>query len=187
MGLPLGRHGYSENTRNPKDGLAGHIALPPNPEAPLMSLTVFRTSAASLVADAALAAVPASALNSGTWSAPRAGELIVTGRATGVAPNTEDRVLTAAGAGSWLQVDVSDDYMPHQGFTSFLTDNIAVEAILGATQHEICAVGGTTNVAVHETWVLPPGHHPAIPPNHDGDFQPLHWCRHQRHELLRRP
>jgi outer membrane protein len=121
-----------------------------------MSLTVFRTSAASLVADAALAAVPASALTSGTWSAPRAGELIVTGRATGVAPNTEDRVLTAAGAGSWLQVDVSDDYMPTLGFTSFLTDNIAVEAILGATQHEICAVGGTTNVAVHETWVLPP-------------------------------
>ena len=164
-----------------------HIALPPNPKLFLMSLTVLRTAAASLVADAALAAVPASALTSGTWSASRAGELIVTGRATGVAPNTEDRVLTAAGAGSWLQVDVSDDYMPTLGFTFFLTNNIAVEVILGATQHEICAVGGTTNVAVHETWVLPPGHHPARPPNHDVEFQPLHWCRHQRHELLRRP
>lgn len=121
-----------------------------------MSLTVLRTSAASLVAVAALAAVPASAQTSDTWTAPRAGELIVTGRATVVAPTTEDRVLTAAGADSGLRVDVSDDYMPTLGFTYFLTDNIAVEAILGATQHEIRAIGGTTNVAVHETWVLPP-------------------------------
>ena len=121
-----------------------------------MSLTVLRTSAASLVAVAALAAVPASAQTSDTWTAPRAGELIVTGRATVVAPTTEDRVLTAAGADSGLRVDVSDDYMPTLSFTYFLTDNIAIEAILGANRHEIRAIGGTTNVAVHETWVLPP-------------------------------
>lgn len=152
-----------------------------------MSLTVLRTAAASLVADAALAAVPASALTSGTWSASRAGELIVTGRATGVAQNTEDRVLTAAGAGSWLQVDVSDDYMPTLVFTCFLTNNIAVAVILGATQHESCAVGGRRMWRSTKPGCCPQGHHPAIPPNHDGEFQPLHWCRHQRHELLQRP
>ena len=46
--------------------------------------------------------------------------------------------------------------MPTLGFTYFLTDHLAVEAILGTTRHEIRAQGGTTNVAVHKTWVLPP-------------------------------
>jgi outer membrane protein len=55
-----------------------------------------------------------------------------------------------------LNVDVGNSTMPTLGFTYFLTDNISVEAILGATQHEIRAQGGATDVAVHETWVLPP-------------------------------
>ncbi len=46
--------------------------------------------------------------------------------------------------------------MPTLGFTYFLTDHLRVEAILGTTQHEIRAQGGATDVAAHETWVLPP-------------------------------
>ncbi len=46
--------------------------------------------------------------------------------------------------------------MPTLGFTYFFTDKIAVEAILGTTQHEIRAKGGATDVEVHKTWVLPP-------------------------------
>lgn len=84
------------------------------------------------------------------------GTLIVTARATGVLTDADDAIATAAGAASGLNVDVADDYMPTLGFTYFLTDHIAVEAILGATNHEIRAQGPGTDVAVHETWVLPP-------------------------------
>lgn len=42
------------------------------------------------------------------------------------------------------------------GFTYFLTDHWALEGILGTTKHDIRAQGGTTEVAVHETPVLPP-------------------------------
>lgn len=85
-----------------------------------------------------------------------AGTLIVTARTTGVLPQADDEIRTAAGATTGLQVDVDDDVMPTLGFTYFVTDHWAVEAILGATQHEIRAQGGATDVAVHETWVLPP-------------------------------
>lgn len=90
------------------------------------------------------------------WTPPRAGDWIVTGRLTSVAPTTEAGIFTAAGADSGLDVDVSDDLMPTLGFTYFFTDHVAVEAILGTTQHEVRAKGGATDVAVHETWVLPP-------------------------------
>ena len=85
-----------------------------------------------------------------------AGTLIVSARATGVMPTGDDPILTAAGAATGLNAEVGDDVMPTLGFTYFLTDNWAVEAILGATQHEVRAKGGATDVAVHETWVLPP-------------------------------
>ena len=62
--------------------------------------------------------------------------------------------------------------MPHQGFTNFLTDKISVEAILGATQHEIRAVGGTTIVAVPEAWVLPPVITVQYCPITTGNFSP---------------
>ncbi|QTN20959.1 outer membrane beta-barrel protein [Brevundimonas sp. AJA228-03] len=104
------------------------------------------------IALAALAA-PASAQD---WQVARKGDWIVTGRITDVASSADDAITTAAGAATGLNVDVGDDVMPTLGFTYFLTDNISVEAILGATRHEIRAQGGTTDVAVHETWVLPP-------------------------------
>jgi outer membrane protein len=84
------------------------------------------------------------------------GTLLVTGRVTSVSSDANDPILTRAGAPSGLHFDISYDVMPTLGFTYFLTDHVSVEAILGATQHTVRAQGGTTDVAVHKTWVLPP-------------------------------
>lgn len=84
------------------------------------------------------------------------GSLIVTARVTDVNSGASDAIKTAAGAPTGLNVDVKHDVMPTLGFTYFLTDHVSVEAILGATQHEIRAEGPGVDVAVHETWVLPP-------------------------------
>lgn len=100
-----------------------------------------------------LASAPASAQD---WQVARKGDWIVTGRVTDVASGADDAITTAAGAATGLRVDVGDSVMPTLGFTYFLTDHISVEAILGATRHEIRAQGPATDVAVHETWVLPP-------------------------------
>lgn len=90
------------------------------------------------------------------WTMPRAGDWLVTGRITDVAPTADDAITTAGGAASGLHVDVSDSIMPTLGFTYFMADHWAVEAILGTTRHEIRAQGGATDVLVHETWVVPP-------------------------------
>ncbi|WP_296816712.1 OmpW family outer membrane protein [Brevundimonas sp.] len=84
------------------------------------------------------------------------GTLIVTGRVTSVSSSADDPILTSGGAATGLHVDVGESVMPTLGFTYFVSDHWAVEAILGATQHEIRAQGPGTDVAVHETWVLPP-------------------------------
>ena len=102
------------------------------------------------------AATGASAQTANDWQVARKGDWIVTGRITDVSSSADDSIFTAAGADTGLDVDVGNSVMPTLGFTNFLTDNISVEAILGATRHEIRAQGGATDVAVHETWVLPP-------------------------------
>lgn len=102
------------------------------------------------------AATGAMAQTANDWQVARQGDWIVTGRVTNVSSAADDSIFTSAAVDTGLNVDVGDDFMPTLGFTYFLTDNIAVEAILGATQHEIRAQGGMTDVAVHETWVLPP-------------------------------
>lgn len=111
------------------------------------------------VAVAAVAA-PAVAQNASpapvAWTAPRKGDFLLTGRVTDVFSQADNAITTAAGADSGLKVDVGDSVMPTLGFTYFLTDHLAVEAILGTTRHEIRAQGGAIDVAVHETWVLPP-------------------------------
>ncbi|MFN3521918.1 MAG: OmpW/AlkL family protein [Phenylobacterium sp.] len=84
------------------------------------------------------------------------GTLMLNVRATGVLTDADDPILTAAGAATGLNVDVKDDVMPTIGLTYFMTDNIAVEVIAGTTQHEVRAKGPGVDVAVHETWVLPP-------------------------------
>lgn len=112
---------------------------------------------------AALALVPVLALGAAATSAqaedfvPKSkGMIVVNTRVTNVNPDVNDAIKTAAGADTGLKVDVKDDTKPTLGFTYFFTDNIAVEAILGTTQHSIYAKGPGTNVLVHKTWVLPP-------------------------------
>jgi len=101
-------------------------------------------------------ATGASAQTANDWQVARKGDWIVTGRITDVSSGADDSIFTSAGVDTGLNVDVGNSTMPTLGFTYFLTDNISVEAILGATQHEIRAQGGATDVAVHETWVVPP-------------------------------
>lgn len=131
-----------------------------------------RTLALALSASCLLMAGAAQAQSADAWQPPRAGDWIVTGRITSVAPTTDDIITNAAGVDSGLKVDVSDDLMPTLGFTYFFTDHIAVEAILGTTRHEIRAQGGMTDVAVHETWVLPPVVTVQYRPLTEGRFSP---------------
>lgn len=109
-----------------------------------------------LIAAAALAAGAPGLAQAADGAPFGKGTLIVTGRVTSVSSPGTDPITTAAGGATGLNVDVKNDVMPTLGFTYFLSDHVAVEAILGATQHEIRAKGGATNVEVHETWVLPP-------------------------------
>ncbi len=102
------------------------------------------------------AATGAMAQTANDWQIARQGDWIVTGRITDVSSSADDSIFTSGGVDSGLNVDVEHDIMPTLGFTYFLTDNVSVEAILGTTQHQIRAQGGMTDVAVHETWVLPP-------------------------------
>ena len=102
------------------------------------------------------AATGASAQTANDWQVARKGDWIVTGRITDVSSGADDSIFTSAGVDTGLNVDVGNSIMPTLGFTYFLTDNISVEAILGTTRHEIRAQGGMTDVAVHETWVVPP-------------------------------
>lgn len=135
----------------------------------VMTLKTLMLSAALL---AGSLAVPAQAQTPEPWQAPRAGDWIVTGRVTDVFSRADDAVMTAAGVDTGLKVDVGDSLMPTLGFTYFLSDHWAVEAILGTTRHEIRARGGFTDVAVHETWVLPPVVTLQYRPLTEGRFSP---------------
>lgn len=117
-----------------------------------MKLKTLILSAAAVAAFAA----PAMAQTTTAWEMPKKGDFIVTGRVTDVFSQADNAITTAAGADTGLKVDVGDSVMPTLGFTYFLTDHLAVEAILGTTKHDIRAQGGATDALVHETWVLPP-------------------------------
>lgn len=121
-----------------------------------MKRNITLAAAALAMTLASGAAGGAMAQTSNDWQVARKGDWIVTGRVTRVSSDADDAITNAAGAPSGLNVAVGDDVMPTLGFTYFLTDHISVEAILGATQHEIRAQGPGVDVAVHETWVLPP-------------------------------
>ncbi|WP_374571672.1 OmpW family protein [Phenylobacterium sp.] len=84
------------------------------------------------------------------------GLLMLNVRVTDVTSDANDPIKTAAGAATGLNVDVKNDVMPTIGLSYFLTDNVAVEVIAGTTKHEIKAKGPGVDVAVHDTWVLPP-------------------------------
>ena len=84
------------------------------------------------------------------------GSFIVDARATTVAPKESGNILTAAGVDSGLDVSINNNTIPSLGLVYFLTDHVAVDLTLGTSKHTIKAVGPATNVAVHDTWVLPP-------------------------------
>lgn len=109
------------------------------------------------VAAAALAATAlAPAAHAEDFQPQGRGTFVVDLRASDLSPDSDNAITTAAGAGTGLKVHVTDSVMPTLGFTYFLTNHIAVEAILGSTNHDIYARGGATDVKVKSTWVLPP-------------------------------
>lgn len=109
-----------------------------------------------LISTAATAMLFAGAAQAQDFTPNAKGDLIVHARVTQVAPDKDAPILTSAGAASGLKAHVKDDVKPTLGFTYFLTDKVAVEAILGTTQHDIRAQGPGTDVLVHKSWVLPP-------------------------------
>jgi outer membrane protein len=84
------------------------------------------------------------------------GTFVLDVRASDLSPESGDKISTAAGVDTGLKVHINDSVMPTLGFTYFLTNHLAVEAILGSTNHDIYARGGSTDVKVKSTWVLPP-------------------------------
>jgi outer membrane protein len=115
-------------------------------------MTAIRTA---LLAGAAVLALAGTA-NAQEFTPKHKGLIMLNVRATDVSPDTSDAITTAAGAATGLHVDVKDDVMPTIGLSYFLTDHVAVEAIAGTTKHTVRAQGPGTNIAVHDTWVLPP-------------------------------
>lgn len=92
-----------------------------------------------------------------TGSVPKkAGQIVVAARLTTVAPSEKGDIVTAGGAATGLHVDADNSTVPTLGFSYFFTDHVAVEAILGTSKHTIKAVGPSTDIEVHDTWVLPP-------------------------------
>lgn len=83
----------------------------------------------------------------------QAGTWIINGRVSTVDPDGGEPVRTVAGnVDTGLDGLATSSTMPTLGFTYFLTDNLAIEAILGTTKHTVKA----TNLPLAETWVLPP-------------------------------
>lgn len=114
------------------------------------------TKLVSALGAALMVSSAAAAVHAQDFQPKAQGTFIIDARVSVVAPDTSDPITTGAGAPTGLHVNVSDSVMPTLGFTYFLTDHIAVEAILGTTDHTIKAVGQGTNIKVAETWVLPP-------------------------------
>lgn len=110
----------------------------------------------------ALASVAAAALagfagvaQADDFTPKAAGHWVVDLRVTDVAPVGKYAITNSSGP-TGLYAEARSDVMPTAGITYFFTDHIAVEAIVGTTQHQIKAVGPSTNVEVYKTWVLPP-------------------------------
>ncbi len=128
-----------------------------------------RVLATGIIAATLAAGAAASASD---WVAPKAGDWLISYRVSGVITDAHDPIFTAAGGATGLSADVDSDVMPTLGFTYFLSDEFAIEAILGASHHEIRAQGGATDVLVHDTWVLPPVVTLQYRPNVGGGISP---------------
>ena len=105
---------------------------------------------------AAVALAAAGAAQAQDFQPKEKGLVMLNVRVTDVAPDADNPITTLGGTHTGLSAHVDDDVMPTIGLTYFFTDNVAVEAIAGATKHTVSARGGTTNVEVKDTWVLPP-------------------------------
>lgn len=110
----------------------------------------------ALAATALIAAAGAAHAQSAEFQPKAKGTWLIDARISDVAPDANSAITTGAGAATGLHVDVGDSVMPTLGFTYFVTDHWAVEAILGTTQHTVSAKGTGVDVKVHKTWVLPP-------------------------------
>lgn len=110
-----------------------------------------KTALACLAATSVLAMASAAAAED--FQPKTAGTLMVNFRATSVSTDVSAPIKTGAGVDTGLDASVSDDTIPSLGFTYFITDKVAVEAILGTSKHEVTATGG---IPVYDTWVLPP-------------------------------
>lgn len=102
------------------------------------------------------AAAIAGAASAEDFQGKHAGLFMLQARVTDVSPDAGDSINTAAGVATGLKAEVKADIVPTVGLVYFFTDHVAGELILGTSKHDIKAVGGTTNVKVHDTWVLPP-------------------------------
>lgn len=113
-----------------------------------ISLSILAGLGAALSLGAIAQAQELAQTGAGTWT--------VAFRGTAIIPDASGEIRTSAGVATGLSVDVETDYKPTLGVTYFLTDNLAIEGVLGAIQNEIHAKGPTTDLKVHKTWVLPP-------------------------------
>lgn len=110
-----------------------------------------------LIVAAGLAAVAAGSAQAADDFQPKAkGLLLLNMRVTDAISFANSPIKTPAGAATGLYAKATDSVMPTIGISYFLTDNIALEAIAGATKHTIKAEGAGASVAVRDTWLLPP-------------------------------
>jgi outer membrane protein len=113
-----------------------------------------------IFAVALLGAVGASTLGAAAhaddFQPKAAGTFLVDLRVTDVSPDASDPITTAAGVATGLHVGVTDSVMPTLGFAYFLTDDVVVEAVLGAAEHDVIAIGAGSSTKAHSTGVLPP-------------------------------
>lgn len=108
------------------------------------------------IAAAVTALAAAGAAQAQDFQPKAKGGVVLNVRITDVAPTGSDPITTLAGASTGLRADVDYDVMPTIDVTYFLSDNLAVEAIAGTTQHTVRAKGPATDIKVKDTWVLPP-------------------------------
>ena len=109
-----------------------------------------------MTAVAAVASFAGAARADDAFTPKAKGMWILNVRISDALPVANSSINTKAGAATGLKVQATDSIMPTLGVSYFLTDNIALEVIAGTTLHTVKAVGTGVNVAVHDTWLLPP-------------------------------
>jgi outer membrane protein len=102
----------------------------------------------------AFVAAPALADDGYAFKTKAAGQFLLRARAVGVLPEDGSSIKTAGGANTGLSTQVDNNFIPELDLSYFITDNIAVEAIAGVTQHHVSANPGKVNLG--DVWLLPP-------------------------------